>query len=206
MSKLQSIINIGVATALPRLAEKYDPKVVLKALQGRGQIFAGHLGTALEQAINMMLVLEPRGSTTVTLTEEHDPVGFYLTRSGLYIWDDFWTDVVLRAKPTVAGTTFRVESYDMMQCAADKVIEGALPKVHLFNETGLCAIVAGLIARQLKGEKGELVNNGCSNLLYLHSCVVDVCWSVGFREWDVHAWRRDGVEWDAGGRVFSPAN
>src|SRR3990167_10887199 len=73
LAKLQTVVNIAVATALPKVAEKYDPKVVLKALEGRGEVFAGHIETMLEQAINSMLVLAPRGSVIVTLAERHDP-------------------------------------------------------------------------------------------------------------------------------------
>ena len=36
LGKLQSMVNIGIATALPKLAEKYDPKAMLKTLDGRG--------------------------------------------------------------------------------------------------------------------------------------------------------------------------
>lgn len=107
LQKLQTVINIGIATALPKVAEKYDPKVVLKALEGRGEIFAGHIETALEQALNSMLVLAPKGSVAVTLAERHDPDTFYRTRSGLYVWDDYRNLVVAKAKPSEAGTIFK---------------------------------------------------------------------------------------------------
>lgn len=42
-------------------------------------------------------------------------------------------------------------------------------------------------------------------LLYFQSCVVDVNWSSGDREWNVRTWNRDGRAWVAGNRVLSPA-
>lgn len=204
--KLQSVVGIGVATALPKLAEKYDPKVVLKALDGKGEIFAGRLQLALEQVLNSMLVLVPRGMRTITLTERHDPDTFYQTRSGLYVWGDFHSQIVVRAKPTEAGATFRVESFDLTANLTDEKIEDFLPKAHFFDETKLCGTIAGLIARQPNGEVGELVNNGYANLFYTVSYVVLVRWDAGRRRWIVGTWRRGAFRWRAGRRVFSPGN
>ncbi len=207
LSQLGSIINIGVATALPKLAEKYgDPKAVLRALDGRGQIFASHIETALEQAINSMLDLAPIGTTTIALGERHDPDVFYHTRSGLYVWDDFRARVVTKAKPSEAGTTFKVDRFELMRDLTDAEIELPLPKNHFFDETVVCAVIAGLIARQANGEEGLLMNNGRANLFYTGSYVVRVDWDAGRRLSSVDTYRRDVIRWRAGLRVFSPAN
>ena len=206
LGKLQTVVNIAVATALPKVAAKYDPKVVLKALDGRGEIFAGHLEVALGQALNSMLVLTPKGVTTITLNEKHDPDVFYRTRSGLYVWDDFRSRIVAKAGPSEVGTTFEVESFELKQDLTDAKIEGALPKEHPFDETQVCAVIAGLIAEQPNGEKGPLINNGYANLFYVGSRVVNVHWDAGRRGWHVYMWRRDNYGWATGVQVFSPAN
>lgn len=205
LAQLSHEIGIGVATALPRVAEKYDPKVVLKALEGHGEIFAGHIETALEQALNSMLILAPKGVAMVTLNEPHDPDAFYQTRSGLYVYDDFRTRVVAKARPS-GNADYKVEKAELMRGLTDEEIEGALPKNHLFDETRLCAIIAGLITKQPNGEEGVLLNNSYANLFYTSSCVVLVDWLSDYREWRVYTWRRGGRRWLAGYQVFSPGN
>lgn len=207
LAQFSNNISIGIATALPKLVEKYDPKVVLKALEGRGEVFAGHLETALEQAINSMLVLAPKGTTTIMLEKRHDPDAFYQTRSGLYVWDDYRSRIVANAKPSEVGTTLKVENAELVRDLSDEEIESALPKDHLFTETQVCVVIAELIAKQPNGEsRGALLNNGFANLFYTSSCVVRVRWSADDREWDVHTWQRVGSGWNAGRQVFSPAN
>lgn len=204
--KLQSIVSIGIATALPRVSSKFEPKSTLKAFEGRGDVFAGRLEALLEQALNSMLVLAPRSATTIMLDKWHDPDTYYQTRSGLYVWGDFRPRIVAHAMPIPAGTTFKVKSFDLTVQLTDREIEDVLPKAHFFDEKQVCGTVAGLIAKQAIGEEGELLNNGFANLFYTGSCVVDVSWSAGVRGWDVDTWRRDVGRWSAGNRVFSPGN
>jgi len=207
LGKLQTVVNIAVATALPKVAEKYDPKVLLKALDGRGKIFAGHLEVALEQVLDNMLILAPRGARTVTLAERHDPDVFYRTCSGLHVWDDFRSRIVAKARPSEVGATFKIESFELRQDLTDAEIEAALPKRHLFDETQVCAIIAGLIAKQPNGEEGPLINNGYASLFYMSSYVAHVRWRrAGSRRWSVHAWLCGGDGWNAGNQVFFPAN
>ncbi len=51
----------------------------------------------------------------------------------------------------------------------------------------------------------EECKDGNFNLFYTKDCVVGVYWSSFDGEWSVVAWRRRGVVWGRGGRVFSPA-
>ncbi|MEK9185680.1 MAG: hypothetical protein AAB863_02790 [Patescibacteria group bacterium] len=205
LAQLSSIINIGIATALPKVAKNLDAKTTLRALEGRGQEFAGHLELALEQALNNMLVLAPRGFVVVTLAERHDPDAFYWTRSGLYVWDDFRSKIVSGARPSEAGAIFKIERFDLTRQLGDEEIERALPKSHLFGDDAVCALVASLITRQPNGEEGVLLNNGYANLFYTSSCVVYAHWSAGGRGWDIHTWGRCDFRWIADGRAFSPA-
>ena len=212
MTQLQTNVNIAIATALPSVAKKFEPKTVLKALEGRGEIFAGHIEAALEQALNTMVksafALAPLGDVVVKIAEpRHDPDTFYRSRQGLYVWDGFRTLVVAKARPTdQADAAFTVNRAELTRDLTDEEIEAALPKEHLFSETDLCAIIAGLIAKQANGEEGALLNNGCANLFYTSSSVLRVRWRADSREWLVRTWRRDGLRWNAGLRVFSPAH
>jgi len=212
MAQLQTDVNIAVATALPKVAAKFEPKTVLKALGGRGEIFAGHIEAALEQTLSAMIksafALAPLGDVVVTLTQRHDPDAFYRTRSGLYVfWDDFRSRIVAKAKASEAGATFKVSRAELTRDLVDAEIESSLPKAHIFDETTVCAVIAGLIAGQANGEGGVLKNNGRANLFYTSPSVVRVYWRAGCREWGVDACERcDGRWWRAGDQLFSPAN
>lgn len=207
LGKLQSVVSIAVSTALPRVAAKFDdPKAVLKALEGKGEIFAGHLESALAEALGQMLVLVPRPTVTVTLTERHDPDTYFKTRKGLYVYGDFRDRVVAKARPTEGGSRFTLSVADLAHDATDEEIESALPAAHLFDESAVCGVIAGLIALQPTGEVGSLANTGYANLFYTRSCVVDVDWNADYASWRVDAWLRGDGGWDAGVRAFSPAN
>lgn len=206
LGKLQNEVNIAVATALPKVAEKFpDPKKVLKALENKGEILAQRLEVALAQAIGSMMLLIPRDTVSLGIAERHDPDAYYRDRSGLYVWGGMRDLVVAHAKPTERGTNFKLASFDLGQNAIDKQIEEALPKEHLFGESAACAIIATMIAMQPGGGAGPLLNNGYANLFYLSSCVVYVHWHAGARRWHVSSWERDVGGWGADDRVFSPA-
>jgi len=151
------------------------------------------------------LFLAPRETLTVKLTEPHDPSAFYQTRSGLYVWEDFQSLIVAKAKRSDTGTSFKLGRAVLMRDLTDQEIEVAIPKEHLFEETQVSAIIANLIAKQANGKDGVLLNNGFANLFYTGSCVAHVYWSADTREWDVGTWDRDGSGWCAGKQVFSLA-
>ena len=206
LGKLQSVVSVAVATALPKAAARFnDPKAVLKALDGKGKIFAGHLESALEEAIGRMMVLVSRPLVTVSLTERHDPDAYYQIKKGLHVWGDFRERVVAKARPTEAGTTFTLAVADLGRDATDEDIEAALPTAHLFSETAACAAIAGLIAGQPHGGVGSLLTERV-NLFYTSSCVVFADWHAVSREWNVSPWPRVGSRGRAGRRVFSPAS
>ncbi len=203
VSKLQNDVNIAVATALPKVVDKLDPKVVLRALEGRGEIFAGHIETALEQAIGRMLVLMQKGAT-ITFDSRHDPDSFFRTRKGLWVGEEFRFRVVAKAEASTTVPAFK--HVDLPLDMNDAKIEKRLGDRHFFTETETCALIADLIAKQEGGTEGELLNNGYSDLFYLVSCVVRVVWYADGRKWRVCTWRRNDCGWNAGSRAFSPAN
>jgi hypothetical protein len=68
-------------------------------------------------------------------------------------------------------------------------------------------VVYDLLKKQAKGEPGELLTNGYSNIFYVRDCAgvlraVSVTWNDG--GWHVYAYSVDNpYEWRGGGQVFS---
>ena len=145
-------------------------------------------------------------SVVATLTERHDPDAFFRTRPGLWVDNNFRNLVVLKAKPTEAGQSLTAKPQTLGRDASDAEIEAELGSAHLFEESALCALIAGLITAQPEGKVGPLLNNGYANLLFLPSCVVVVRWDTVSHEWSVLAWQRSVDRWRAGRPVFSPAS
>jgi len=172
--------------------------VIIKACQAAW----GVLVDGYERAIHFLLPLD---SITVALPADHNPNEFYQTRSGLWVSEDFRSRVVAKAKPSPAGTSFKLDRATLAKNLTDSEIEVALPVAHIFSETEVCAIVVALIAEQLEGQEGTLLNNSCANLFFTASCVVGVRWFAGDRGWGVGAWTLDDCQWSAGGQVFSLA-
>jgi hypothetical protein len=147
--------------------------------------------------------LVAKGPVTVALTNPHDPAAFYQTRAGLYVYRDFRDRIVQKATPTPSVPPIRLHRFVLERDAPDKDIEAELGPNHVFTETEVCWIVAEMIAKQQKGEPGDLLNNGYANLFYTPAWVVNVGWGAGGREWDVGTWRRVGHVWRAGPSAFS---
>ena len=142
---------------------------------------------------------------TVSNGDAFNPQEYYAQdRKGLYVYSSFKERILPKARPVRKGTKVDAVSFSLIEYATDEKIEEALGKKHLFSETDVCVLIAELISKQAKGEKGILVNTGYANLFYTSAFVVYVDWGGG--GWRVGAWYRGGGEWGTGGRVFSPAN
>lgn len=150
-------------------------------------------------------VLEVTGEK-ITLKSEKafEPKEYYKNRKGLYVFFSFKESILKKAESTRAGKEFSVSAFTIKKNATDKQIEADLVVDHNFNESDVCAVIAELIAKQLKGKDGALLINGNWNLFYTSAFVVDVYWNGD--EWYVRTWKRDVIRWHAGYRVFSPAN
>lgn len=132
-----------------------------------------------------------------------DFADFFKSRKGLWVSSDFKTRILEKAAEK--GIDMPVASYKLVKDATDEEIEAALPKKHIFSESEVCTVIAGLIENQPKGEKGILLNDGWYNLFYTPSFVVLVRWRSDDGEWRVCAWGRVGGDWGADCRVFYPA-
>jgi len=147
-----------------------------------------------EQKERRLISLAP---ITITLTQDHNPNEFYQTRPGLWVSGNFRTRVVDKAKPSKAGTTFKLNRVELAKDLTNSEIEAALPQDHFFDESQVCAIVDNLVSRP-GDEKNEYY------LLYTASRVVSVDWYAGNRKWSVSTWTRDDDRWSAVSQVFSP--
>ena len=145
-------INENLAAALRKSGLQKDP--VQKVLEDDGDQMIAEMVSAVRRRVEALLVPIPRGTVTVTLAELHDPDKYYQTREGLYVWGDFRERIISKAKPVKAGATYSVSYADVGRDSTDKTdkeIEAALPTDHLFDESSVCAVVAGLIATQPNG-------------------------------------------------------
>ncbi len=127
-------------------------------------------------------ILRLIGSVTIVLGEDLDPETFFRTRD-LFVSDEFLNRVVPKARRVPAGTTFTVDIAVIGREAADGVtdqeIKSALPSNYLFDETQLCAVIAGLIAMRSWGEADTWWKNMYSNFLYTDSGVASIMWAEG---------------------------
>ncbi|OGG71847.1 hypothetical protein A3E65_02840 [Candidatus Kaiserbacteria bacterium RIFCSPHIGHO2_12_FULL_56_13] len=133
------------------------------------------------------------------LTKRFIPNKFFVTRPGLYLWNDMQRILKDAKAVEPSEATAKLKSFDLTKNAYDKQIKAKLPEHY---EVELWEI-AELIEAQKNGEDGPLLTNGYSNIFYVAGFAVDVYWGVGRRKWCVDDWRLGGIQWDRGGRVFS---
>jgi hypothetical protein len=91
--------------------------------------------------------LVARGTVTVALTSPHDPDAFYQTRTGLYVYSDFYGRIVRQAKPTQSASPVTLKRFVLERDVADEDIEAALGPNHMFTESEVCWIVAEMIGK-----------------------------------------------------------
>lgn len=98
-----------------------------------------------------------------------------------------------------------ITGFDLPENMNDEKIRANLGDNHVFEASEGCAVIAGMISRQLNGEKGDLLSNGKANIFYVRgkdNVVFAVGVVSGVREWGVDADRLDDDRWLAGGRAF----
>jgi|CXWL01.1.fsa_nt_gi hypothetical protein len=125
------------------------------------------------------------------------------TRKGLWVSDDFVSQVRAKAGAIGGLDALSLCSYELARDAYDREITQGLGEKRLFSEFEVCACIEQLVSKQSNGEEGDLLNNGCANLFYLAGCVVRVRWRADRCWWFVSAWELGDVRWVAGRRAFS---
>lgn len=134
---------------------------------------------------------------------DNDPHTFWKTRPGLYV-DRSFLETAL-SKVGKSEPVKGMSHFDLPRNMTDSEIEKTLGESHIWNEPELHATLRALIEVQWGGKRGELLNKGYANLFYTQTRVVSVLWNSAHRSWNVVAWERDVIRWNAGDRVFSPA-
>ena len=132
------------------------------------------------------------------LTKQFVPNEFFVTRKGLYLWNDI-SRVLKNAQAVDSAGAATLRSFNLVKNAYDKEIKAELPEHH---EVELWQI-AELIDAQKNGENGPLLTNGYANIFYVAGYAVNARWNAVDREWNVDAWRLVDDYWNAGFRVFS---
>jgi hypothetical protein len=96
-------------------------------------------------------ILLHRGPVSITISASRVPADYYRTRSGRYIYEDFCSGIVPKAKPVRAGAVFKVTIAELAkEDLLDHEIEAALPNQHVFDESALCAIVARVLLDRIR--------------------------------------------------------
>lgn len=82
-----------------------------------------------------------------------------------------------------------------------KRLERSMTDKEIFTEPGAqessLGDVAAFLETPLRG-----TDDGNWNIFYVGDLVVSVLWYAPLGHWYVHAWRRSGLDWRAGDRVF----
>jgi len=147
--------------------------------------------------------------TPVKVVAEDNPLEFFKTRSGLYIFDTF-KELLLHnlIEKQIDAVDSTIAYVDLAQSANVAEIGTELPADYVFEDVYffLCYLKA-LLKKQWGGKDGDLLSNGSSNIFSLkvggESLGVSVRWSADDRGWFCFAGRLGANRWPASYRMFS---
>ena len=148
------------------------------------------------------IVLASRDTAIVKPGQMYHPQRFYRNRLGLCVWEDFNRRIVAKAEPTKPGERFLVKPYALKYQRSDAEIEPGFKSSHIYSETEVSAVVAGLLVEQPTPTKGVLLRGGGANLFYTKRYIVHVYECPDYHEWVVITWWRRVRMWKRGSRVF----
>jgi len=124
-----------------------------------------------------------------------------------YIWDNFQKWILNKASEIIPEFKGTLKSLKISKSMDDPNILAEISEANVFSINEVCAIVKALTERQSNGEVGNLLSDGCANILYVRltdNCVVPACVyrdSVS-RRWFLNTFRFDGGTWGGGHCVF----
>ena len=160
----------------------------------------GHLAPE-DFGVEVMSLLRPLGITITIPAQPECVVAQCFTDQSVFAYRDSNFDTLLpETLPTSAET--KVVGYELTKLLTEADLEKAGGKFTNLSQ------IENLILRTKKGENTGLITNGGANIFFLE--VGNSVFVVGTRRrsggWDVGCYRfHAGLEWDAGGRFFSPA-
>lgn len=133
---------------------------------------------------------------------------FFSNGPKLYFWDNFKNWVLTEISDVIPAFTGKISKFSLTKNMNDAEIQAELGNSTPFSVSEFAAIIKGLIAKQPKGEDGDLLNNGYANIFYVKLAngtvvAVDVLWDGGDRGWDFRTGSLDDGQWSDGYCVFS---
>lgn len=160
-----------------------------------------------EVVIQRIMRLALRDPISLPVRSAGDPVAFYQTRAGFYVWEGF-TNRILSVASKVELPATTIQSLDLVKDASDAEIRAELPVNHVWDASAFCAHLAGMIVRQPHGKAGDFLTNGYASIFYVCGIngevfSVRVRWLSDDRWWVVSAYPLGGDRGRAGDRVFS---
>lgn len=201
VDKIHSLVTIAVATALPKVVAKYDdPSLVLKNLGARGNEFAQHIETAIEEAVNQTLVLIRHRQVSLLLSPGTSLEVFGRKTNGIYPWTEFSKNVLLRAKPIAPSTRFEIGVVELARNATNEEIIANLSGRYAFEADSACAVIAELAMSSGAGKKVDLLNDEGVNIFFIGPLIVSL-----YRFGDKGDWRVDAYRYKMifkGSRIF----
>ncbi|MDP3734863.1 MAG: hypothetical protein Q8R39_00325 [bacterium] len=186
-------INARVTQALPKALADHDPKAVLAALEGRGEVLTRHLHEAFRSLLVDSIperpkVLGPATEVSVgPLVEAFDPRIFFQTREGLNVWGDLKR--MLRSATIEQPTDAMVlKRRALLRSAYDSEIKAELPMDYEVPPW----VIAELIEAQREGQDGSLPTDGSVAIFYTPGYSMRVYWHRASRQWMVCVWWHPG--------------
>jgi len=159
---------------------------------------------------------EPIGEAVAKIVSEarnaaklFNPHMFFITRQGLYVWDDFVEKILSVASPTEPVSETKLAVFNLPHDMTDAEIHTELAEGYVFEDASkFCFMLAGMIKKQWNAEKGALLTNGCANIFYVRGLndevfAVGIRWLLNSREWCVFAALPSNNQQFIGGRAFS---
>lgn len=201
VDKIHSLVTIAVAAALPKVVAKYDdPSLVLKNLGDRGNEFAQHIETALEEAVNRTLVLIRHRQVSLLPSPGTSLEVFGRKTNGIYPWTEFSKNVLLRAKPIAPSTRFEIGVVELARNATNEEIIANLSGRYAFEADSACAVIAELAMSSGAGTKVDLLNDKGVNIFFIGPLIVSLYRSGDKGDWRVDAYRDNMIL--KGSRIF----
>ncbi len=153
----------AVYAATQRTMRKFNQEELFRAMDGRDEFFDRQMQTALGRIFLTMMSIASRPSISVTMARDHQPGDYYRARmhegtieceSDAYD-RNFYNVTARRAEMTPSGSVFRIGVFDIRRSIDDAELRDFLLAMK-FEDAAVCAIIASLIEKQPRGEKGAL--------------------------------------------------
>ncbi len=156
--------------------------------------------------------LQPINEVMFPERTDVDVLELYRNNKDVYMGDGF-EDRILSTTQTTTQTSrafeMKIVGFDLIKQLTPAEIRSMLPTLYTFEKAAVfCVLLADMMTRQQKGEVGDLVLGGHSNIFYVRGVdgqvfTVDCLWDSGRMRWFLQAYQLNSFPSAAGNRVFS---